>query len=187
MQTIRSFIALELTSKVQKQLGNIQEELKKSDADVKWVNPEGIHLTLKFLGNVSPQLLEEIKKALTQLAKSHKSFELKISQIGAFPTTEHPRVIWVGIEEGREETLKLAQDLEERLIKFGFLKEKRAFKAHLTLGRVRSARNRAQLKKLLQSLSFPKTAMQAETLILFKSTLSPKGATYQALHQVKLS
>ncbi len=187
MQSVRSFIALELAPEIQKQLRQIQAELKKSGADVKWVNPEGIHLTLKFLGNVSPELLEEIKKLINQLAKSYKSFELKISQLGAFPKIEYPRVIWVGMEQRENQVVKLAQDLEERLIQLGFLREKRAFKSHLTLGRVRSAHNRDQLKKLLQSLTFPRTTMQAGTLILFKSTLTPKGAIYQALHEAKLS
>lgn len=186
METVRSFIALELAPEIQKQLGQIQDELKKSGADVKWVNPEGVHLTLKFLGNVSPELLEEIKKLIDQLAKNHKSFELKIGQLGAFPKIEYPRVIWVGMEQGESQAVELAQDLEERLIQLGFLREKRAFKGHLTLGRVRSARNRDQLKGLLQSLASPRTTMQAETLILFKSTLTPKGAIYQALHEAKL-
>lgn len=186
METVRSFIALELTPEVQSQLGQIQSELKKADADVKWVKPEGVHLTLKFLGNVSLELIEEIKKIIEQLAKNHQAFEMKISQLGAFPTMEHPRVIWVGIEQGKEQTQKLAQDLEEHLMQLGFLKEKRSFKAHLTLGRVRSARNRNQLKKLLLSVKFPQTTMQAQTLTLFKSTLTPQGAIYQSLQEVKL-
>jgi 2'-5' RNA ligase len=187
METVRSFIALELSPEIQTQLGQIQDELKKSDADVKWVNPSGIHLTLKFLGNLSLELIEEIKKILEQLAKEHQQFELKINCLGAFPKIEHPRVIWVGIEEGKDQSVKLAQELEERLIKLGFLPEKHPFKPHLTLGRVRSGRNRDQLKKLLTSFTFAQKTMQAEKLILFKSTLTPQGAIYQPLHQAKLS
>jgi len=187
MTTLRTFIALELTEEVHRQLGQIQDELKKSGADVKWVNPSGIHLTLKFLGQVSLDLIEEIKKALDQLAKEHKSFQLSISQLGAFPKVEYPRVIWVGIDQGKEKAIELAQGLEQRLINLGFLPEKRPFKPHLTLGRVRSNRNRQQLKELLQSTTFSQSPMQANTLTLFKSTLTPQGAIYEPLHEVKLS
>ena len=187
METVRSFIALELTAEIQKQLAQIQDELKKSGADVKWVNPCGIHLTLKFLGNVSLQLLEEIKKIIDQLAKEHQRFETKISQLGAFPKIEYPRVIWVGIEQGKNEAVQLAKSLEERLVKLGFLPEKRGLSPHLTLGRVRSSHKREQLKKLLQSITFPQKSIQAERLILFKSTLTSQGAIYQSLHEAILS
>lgn len=187
METVRSFIALELAPEIQQELGRIQAELKKSDADVKWVKPDGIHLTLRFLGSVSLELVEEIKKLLDQLAKNHKRFAIKISGLGAFPKVEHPRVIWVGIEQGKEESLKLAKELEQGLVKHGFLPEKHSFKPHLTLGRVRSSRKREQLKQLLQSTNVSAQTMQAETLILFRSTLTPQGAIYQPLHQANLS
>jgi 2'-5' RNA ligase len=187
MQMIRSFIALEISPEIQAQLGQIQNQLKKSDADVKWVNPQNIHLTLKFLGNVSPEMIEQIKKVITKLSQEHKHFELKITQLGAFPTIEHPRVLWVGIEQGFKPTIQLAKDLEERLIQLGFLREKRAFTPHLTLGRVRSNQNRKQLKQLLHSITFHPQTMPVQTIILFKSTLTPKGALYQPLYQTQLS
>ena len=187
MESIRTFIALELAPEIQKHLGQIQAELKKSGADVKWVDPSRIHLTLKFLGNLSLKLLEEIKVIIDQLAREHKRFELKVSRVGAFPKVEYPRVIWVGIEGGSEQALRLAENLEQQLIHLGFLKEKRPVKAHLTLGRVRSARNRTQLKELLLSVTFPEKTMLAEVLTLFKSTLTPQGAIYQPLHEARLS
>lgn len=186
METSRVFIALELTPEIQGQLGQIQEELQKSAADVKWVRPQGIHLTLRFLGNVSLELIEEIKNVVGQLVKAHQGFEMKITELGAFPKVEHPRVIWVSVEE-KGQVAKLVQDLEERLIHLGFLREKRPFKPHLTLGRVRSAHNREQLKKLLRSITFPQKSMQAESVCLFKSTLTPQGAIYQPLYKANLS
>ncbi len=187
METVRAFIALELTGEIQEQLAQIQSELKKAGADVKWVDPSGIHLTLKFLGNVSLKLIEEIKPLLDELAKTHQRFELRLGKLGAFPKIEYPRVIWVGIEQGSEQTIRLTQDLEQGLMaKSGFLPEKRRFSPHLTLGRVRSANNRAQLKGLLVSTTFPQKTMQAETIILFKSTLTPQGAIYQPLHSTSL-
>ncbi|MBN2097392.1 MAG: RNA 2',3'-cyclic phosphodiesterase [Candidatus Omnitrophica bacterium] len=187
METIRAFIALELTAEIQKQLGQIQDELRKADADVKWVKPEGIHLTLKFLGNISLKMAEEIKPVIDQITKEQRAFPLSISQVGAFPKVEYPRVIWVGIEQGKDETVKLAQSLEQRLIQLGFLPEQRRFSPHLTLGRVRSNQNRQQLKELLQTAKCPESTMPAEKVILFKSTLTPQGAIYQPLHQADLS
>ena len=142
---------------------------------------------LKFLGNLSLKLLEEIKKAIEELSRQHRCFELRVSGLGAFPKIEHPRVIWVGIEQGFDESVKLAQELEKCLSKLGFLPERRPFKPHLTLGRVRSARNRNQLKKLLQSVSISTKTMRAEKLVLFKSTLTPGGAIYQPLHEANLA
>jgi 2'-5' RNA ligase len=187
LETVRSFIAIELGPEIQKELARVQNELKKSEADVKWVKPERIHLTLKFLGEVSPGLMEEVKKIIAQVVKNHKAFELQISQAGAFPKPEHPRVLWIGVKQGHEETVKLAQELEDALMRIGFQKEKRAFKAHLTLGRVRSAHNRNQLKELLQSVSVSPQTMRVEKLILFKSTLTPKGAIYQPLYEAGLA
>lgn len=187
METVRAFIALELTSEIQNQLKQAQDELKKAEADVKWVDSKGIHLTLKFLGNVSLELIKEIKRHLDTLAKNHQRFELNINQVGAFPKKEYPRVIWVGIEQGKNQTIKLAEALEERLVNLGFMKEKRDFQPHLTLGRVRSSRNRSQLTRLLESVTILPKTMQAETLVLFKSTLTPQGAIYEALHKADLS
>ncbi|MFC1631709.1 RNA 2',3'-cyclic phosphodiesterase [Candidatus Omnitrophota bacterium] len=184
---LRSFIALELSEEIHRQLKQAQDQLKAAQADVKWVDPQGIHLTLRFLGNVSPQLLEEIKPQLEELGQSHRQFKLEIKQLGAFPKIEYPRVIWIGIEQGKDRALKLAEDLEQRLLNFGFQKEKREFKPHLTLGRVRSAQNREQLKNLLQSVTITPSAMQAVNLCLFKSTLTPQGAIYQPLHKTQLS
>ena len=186
MQTIRSFIALELSEEIQEALGRIQASLKKSNADVKWVKPRGIHLTLRFLGNISPQLIAEINKLIDRLAQSHSPFKLSMAGLGAFPNIEHPRVIWVGIEQGRKESERLARDLEQGLNQFGFLPEKRNFYAHLTLGRARSSRNRNQLKQLLSSLAVETKTMLVDKIVLFQSTLRPQGAIYQTLHQGKL-
>jgi len=186
MQTVRAFIALELTSEFTLELAKAQGELASSNADVKWVNPEGIHLTLKFLGSISLELAEEVKATLDEVGKKHKPFKLILKGLKAFPKIEYPRVIWAGIEDDSKECMKLAQDLEEHLIKLGFLPEKRSFKAHLTLGRVRSSKGRDQLIKLLRTTELSSKTMQAKELTLFQSTLTPKGAIYQALHKVHL-
>ncbi|NQS99944.1 MAG: RNA 2',3'-cyclic phosphodiesterase [Candidatus Omnitrophica bacterium] len=184
---MRVFIAIELSAEVQEELRRVQDQLKPAGADVKWVEPEDIHLTLKFLGDVSLELIAEVKKQLDALVKVHQRFELTIGGVGAFPKVEYPRVIWVGAERGAEQTVELANSLEEKLLNFGFLKEKRQLKPHLTLGRVRSSQNRNQLRELLQSVTVQPKTSQVETVVLFESTLTSQGAIYKALHKVKLS
>ncbi|MFH1245638.1 MAG: RNA 2',3'-cyclic phosphodiesterase [Candidatus Omnitrophota bacterium] len=183
MEEIRSFIALELTPEIQEELARVQTRLKTTGADVKWVNPEGIHLTLKFLGEISPALLEEVKQILNALAPRHQCFELKITRLGAFPNEEHPRVIWVGTEPEKNRLTQIVQELAEGLINLGFFKEKRPFAPHLTLGRVRSPHNREQLKQALQTTSVEQKVMRVTAITLFKSTLTPQGAIYQSLHK----
>ncbi len=138
------------------------------------------------MGNVSLGLLEDIKKIIAHIAQQNSRFTMSIGQLGAFPTIDHPRVIWVGLDQGKEQAVHLAKILEEKLQHFGFLSEKRSFKPHLTLGRVRSSRNRDQLKKLIQNITIPEQTIQIKTLTLFKSTLTPEGALYQPLLEAKL-
>lgn len=187
MEYIRSFIAIELTPEIQEELAKAQTRLKTAEADVKWVHPEGIHLTLKFLGKTSADMLEEVKHVLNTLAPHHSPFELRITRLGAFPNKEHPRVLWVGIAEKNSPLLRTVQELEERLLNLGFFKETHPFTAHLTLGRVRSPHHREQLKQLLQTTTVETKVMQAVAITLFQSTLTPQGAVYQSLHQAQFS
>lgn len=187
METVRAFIALELAPKVTLALTNVQDKLKSSNADVKWVNPRSVHLTLNFLGHINLEMVDKIKKILDQASKRHQNFELEIKALGAFPDIEHPRIIWVGIDKGSAICKSLMEDLEKSLINLGFLPQKRAHKAHLTLGRVRSARKRNELTKLLQTVEFKSCSMQAKTLTLFQSALTPTGAIYHPMHSISLS
>ena len=147
-QTLRTFIAVELPSSLQSKLGQLQENLRKSNADVSWVKTENIHITLKFLGNVTTEKIEEIKKALGKIASSVSSFSLKSKDIGVFPKPSFPRVVWVGIEN-QERLKELALMVEDELSKIGFPKEQREFTAHLTIGRVRSPKNKERLRQFL--------------------------------------
>lgn len=185
MEGIRSFIAIELTPEIQQELARAQTRLKTAGADVKWVNPENIHLTLKFLGETSADILEEVKQVLNTLAPRYSPFELSINHLGAFPNKEHPRVLWVGIAEKNSPLLRTVQELEERLLNLGFFKETRPFAAHLTLGRVRSPQHHKQLQQLLQTTTVTPKVMRATGITLFQSTLTPQGAVYQPLHQAQ--
>lgn len=184
---MRTFIAIDLSSETKEKLTHLQTELKKSNADVKWVDPENIHLTLKFLGEISEQQAGRIKEALDKITYGLKPFEITLSGIGAFPKLDYPRVVWVGIEKGKNETEEIAKRIEDELEKLEFQKEERGFTAHLTIGRVRSAKNKEQLKTAIQSLNSelqtPNSKPQfISHIILYQSTLTPKGPIYTPLH-----
>jgi 2'-5' RNA ligase len=185
---MRMFVAIELNEEVRAELSALQARLKASGADVKWVEPKNIHLTLKFLGEVDEKRLSDIKSSLFQAAKLHKSFNIHLSQIGAFPKISYARVVWVGIEEGAIECKGLQISIEDALEKAGFAREDREFSAHLTLGRGRSQKNKAQLISLLEKEKdfVSKYKVSVNKIILFQSTLTSQGPIYTAVAEFPL-
>jgi len=184
---MRAFIALELSEEIKEELSRLEAELKKSDADVKWVKPENIHLTIKFLGNIQETTegnkIEQIKKILDGISSQTKPFGISLFKLGVFPSLDYPRVIWTGIDKnGNAFAEKIAVLIEEKLEMVGFPKEKRPFSAHLTLGRVRSGRNKAELKQKVSSLVVQIKSCTINHATLFQSTLTPRGAIYTPLY-----
>jgi len=187
MITIRSFIAIELSNNIKQELAGLIEKLKTSGADVKWVNPENIHLTLKFLGYISPEKIEAVKKVLDSIKGKFTPFKITLSGVGAFPKLSYPRVIWVGMQDGQDDAKRIYALLEAELEKAGFKKEERAFSPHLTIGRVRSGKNRQDLKSAIENLKFsPENTQTVEHLTLFKSALTPKGPVYTSLYEARI-
>ena len=191
MELVRSFIAIELPADVRAELASIEEKLKvRRHPFVKWVDPESIHLTLKFLGSVSGETIPEIVEAMSLVAQPVSPFTLQIGGTGAFPNWQRPQVVWVGVggEMGRLTTLQ--RELEAALSPLGFPPESRPFSPHLTLGRLRERvtpedRRRfglwAQSVKFGASLSFEVNAVR-----LMKSQLTPSGPIHSELALVKL-
>ena len=120
---MRSFIAIELTNEIKDELAQIQARLKYSGADVKWVEKNNIHLTLKFLGEVSEDKIKTVVSILDDIAKGSKPFEMTIRDIGAFPKIDYPRVVWVGLDKGASESKEIVQRIEEELERSGFERE----------------------------------------------------------------
>lgn len=189
---MRTFIAIELAEPVRETLARIQSHLKYAGADVKWVDKDNIHLTLKFLGEIDETKCEKVKSALDEIAKDFRPFELSLKDIGAFPNIEFPRVIWVGLDKGAKESTEIAEKIDAALSKIRFQEETRPFAAHLTIGRVRSSKNKEALKEKIQSYTpdpKPHTLnpipyeQLITSIILFQSTLTPKGPIYTKLHE----
>ncbi len=187
---MRAFIAVELPAEIKSGLTRLQEELKASAADVKWVNPENCHLTLKFLGEINEKQKEGIIGAIKDTAQNNNPFAASIINLGAFPKMDFPRIIWVGLDKGDDRVKKIAAELEEKLEKIGFPREAREFSCHITIGRVRSGKNRLQLVRILKDLSDKPREKLPEfcigRIILFKSTLTPQGPFYENVNEAAL-
>ncbi|MBI3615216.1 MAG: RNA 2',3'-cyclic phosphodiesterase [Candidatus Omnitrophica bacterium] len=197
---IRAFIAVELPEALRQEVAAFQSELKSSGADVKWVELENLHLTLKFLGNIEEAQVPVLKEALAAPARGFPSFTFHLEGIGAFPRTTSPRVVWVGVSEGKEKLVELAKTVERTCSGLGFPAEERPFSAHLTIGRVRSQERLAAaggsrtrrfsalaslIKRLQVAESLGKTPASGEKIVLFQSVLSPKGPLYTPLAEIR--
>jgi len=188
---MRAFIAIELPQEIKDALARLQADLKKSEADVKWVKPGNIHLTLKFLGEIDQNSVLSVTGALQEACRKILPFTLALSSLGAFPKINFPRVIWIGVGEGDKETKNLAKALEEELVKIGIPREDKAFSTHITIGRVRSAKNNRILATQLQTfedyLSGKTKEVKISKITFFKSTLTPCGPLYEALQEIALA
>ena len=186
-QTIRSFIAFELPAAVTSLLDNLQQELKAMRLAARWVRPQNIHLTLKFLGNIDPADIENIGKAMADAAGDSAPITLTVGGIGFFPGIKRPRVIWVGLGGQTDALRNFQRNLASRLATIGFPSEKRPFKAHLTLGRIRQAVNPNILSQTVQDYSdLGNLKFSVDRIILFQSDLKPSGAVYSHLKLVEL-
>jgi len=184
---IRAFIAAELPEPCRQEVAAFQSKLQRSGADVKWVETGNLHLTLKFLGEIDDNRVEPLKESLAGL-RSRSPFQIHLEGIGAFPKTTYPKVIWVGVNEGKEKLAELAQAVEKICSGLGFPPEERPFSPHLTIGRVRSQEQLAPLIKQLQTAEFrAKTPAEIGKLTLFQSTLGPRGPVYRPLAEIPLT
>ncbi len=190
-EQIRSFIAIELPQEVKPGLHRLQKELKSPEHTfVKWVAPEGIHLTLKFLGNISPQKVTEITRVMEQASLGVSPFQLEIAEVGAFPNMRQPRVLWLGIRGEVDKLVAWQQRIDNGLAPLGFAKETRPFTPHLTLARLRegvSPRDRRDFGELvMKTPTEVNYKVRVSSLILMRSQLLPGGAVYSRLAEVKL-
>lgn len=191
MESVRSFIAIELPDTVRSILSQLQNELKRSELSfIKWVNPTGIHLTLKFLGNISVDSIPEISRAISETAGKTAHFSLELGEPGAFPSLHNPRVLWVGLRGDIASLSALQKEIERALIPLGFPPEKKVFSPHLTLGRIReklSPTNRNRLEEITASLKVTSPSLfTADSISFIKSTLTREGAIYNRLHLANL-
>ena len=184
---IRSFLAIELPGPILTKIGEVQGGLRSSRADVRWTNPETIHLTLKFFGNIEESRIDPIFKSIEEPIRNTPPFSLKVQGVGAFPHLKNPRVIWIGLVDEREALTLLQKQIETYLEKIGFQPEDRPFRPHLTLGRMKSTRGKEELAGRMERYREEEFGdVEVERVILFKSELKPSGPIYTPLGDVRL-
>lgn len=181
--TIRAFLALDPPAEVRRRIADIQSGLKRTvQGKIGWVRPEGIHLTLKFFGNIGPQDVAAISEAVRGKTGAAAPLELAVRRIGVFPDLRRPRVIWLGTEGDVERLAALQQELDEAFAAIGITAEDRPFRAHLTLGRIKTASGLTGLAKAVADGGGAEAgSFRAAGLILFRSELHPTGARYTKL------
>lgn len=191
VEMIRSFVAIEIPGDVKTALAGLQRQLMSQRSSyVKWVAVGGIHLTLKFLGNVAADRVPEVVQALAAPARSVPPFQLRLAELGAFPNLRSPRVAWVSLAGDTDPLSRLQLEIEAAMETLGFATEERAFSPHLTLGRVQQSATPGERQELGQRLASLRVENQVSFAVagisLMRSQLSPKGATYSRLAHVNL-
>jgi 2'-5' RNA ligase len=192
IQTIRTFIAVELEQAQHRALEQLQARLKRERASsvVRWVAPDNIHLTVKFLGDVDPAMMPALNQSLGGVCAAAAPFELRLAGAGAFPNTRRPNVIWVGIDGAVAQATELADKIDQACHALGFSLEERPFSPHLTLGRVKreaSPDERLGLGELIANAKVDEAApIRVERVSVMKSELRPAGSVYSRLYAGEL-
>jgi 2'-5' RNA ligase len=192
MATLRTFIAIELDQELVQNLTNLQGRLRRDmpPRAVRWVRPEAIHLTLKFLGDTGQQQVEQVKEALDRAAQEVVPFAFTAGGIGCFPNTRRPRVVWVGLHEPTGALRHLRDAVEGQVAPLGFPTEKRPFSPHLTLGRVHRRASRSEVRAVGEIIAASAMGnldeMQVHEVCYIKSDLRPSGAVYTTLSRAPL-
>lgn len=187
MDTLRTFIAIEMPGLVTDAVRQSQETLRHDGIHLRWVRPGNVHLTLRFLGDISPENIPAIREAMRRSVSQREPFSLRVSGVGVFPGLKRPKVLWLGLQG----QLELLDDWHRNLSAFlavqGIPLEKRPFKGHLTIGRVKERLDSETLRAALRhQVQFVTDDFVVDSICLFKSDLTPRGAVYTPLIQTRM-
>jgi 2'-5' RNA ligase len=192
MSVIRAFIAIDIAPEILDQINRISADLNRkiNNHAVRWVAVANIHLTLKFLGDVSLNNLELLTDALRLEAGNHPNFSISVGGMGAFPSVRRPRVLWIGVE-GPEALVNLQRNIESQMARLGYEKDQRPFSPHLTLGRVSRNARPEEIRVVSQVVDAYKLGFIGITPVhvfhLYRSDLHPDGAIYTRILTLPLS
>ncbi|MDO8674470.1 MAG: RNA 2',3'-cyclic phosphodiesterase [Dehalococcoidia bacterium] len=190
-EQIRVFVAIELPDDARLSLVRIQKELQSAiPVGVKWVRPEGIHLTLKFLGNVPSSFLPRLRTAVVAGSRNIQAFSLTVSGLGVFPDRNRPRVIWAGLAGDVPTLLNLQEGVDAAISTLGFARETRPYSAHLTLGKVQETATLVERHKIVAALDLAQVApvdlLATGSVSVMQSNLTPEGAIYSRIVAIAL-
>lgn len=184
-RSLRLFVAVDLPEQVRGGLGRLQDELRRHNlSDLRWARPEGIHLTLKFLGETPAGRVPAITEALAGAIRGRPGFHLALGETGTFGGRRGPRVLWLDVVGDIERLRQLQTAVEEALVEVGFPPEERGFSPHLTLARVRQpapAGTAERVAHALRAATPPQAEFDVREIVLMRSTLQPGGAVYERL------
>jgi len=183
---MRLFIAFPLPIEVKDYLGSVIADLRPHADGIRWVAPKNIHLTTRFLGDTEDAKISKLDHLIDSVAGAHGPVTSSLTQLGAFPNLKRPRVIWAGIGDGVEALVKIARDVELRVRQLRFEPESKAFKSHLTLGRVREGARLDAFAEIMNGYELQSMPLVFDRLVLYKSTLTPQGPIYERLHEAAL-
>jgi len=184
---MRLFVAIELPSEIKAELASLQKELLQAQAEVSWTKPENLHLTLKFLGEVGTERVKSIEQACLEATRASKPLSLTTHETGFFPNKRRPRVVWAGLQGDLAELQVLQNGLETQLATLSFAREEKAFHPHLTLGRIKTTKNIAQLVSSAEAYQLPTLTFTVSELVLMQSQLHPSGSIYTPHSHARLS
>ena len=184
---IRTFICIEIPQEIISLLGIMQDRLRSESRGARWTRPEGIHLTLKFLGDIAPDRIEPITQAVTRAVANIPEFTLILDQPGVFPNSRKPKVLWVGLKDPSEQLIACHSDIEKALVPLGFPPEERRFSPHLTLARLKFPNDATTLISQLGREKIDPIEFTAHEVVIKKSDLRPDGAVYTSLRNIGLS
>jgi 2'-5' RNA ligase len=187
MARIRTFIAVDLGKAIRDRLVALQAKLGRSGTEVKWVEPENLHVTLLFLGEVDDRQVPEVCRVVGECVAKHSAFPLTIETTGCFPSLRRPRIVWVGVGEGAQPLCALHDELETPLTALGYRREERRYTPHITLGRVKSDRSTDTLSAALAKEAAWKAGEKTvEEILVMSSELTPRGPLYTVLSRARL-
>lgn len=182
---MRAFLGISISEELKRKILSVQKKF--SNFDIKFVEPENLHFNLKFFREISDEEIGKLKQVLEQVTEKYEPFEIEIKGMGVFPNKNYIRVIWIGVKNGYNTITSLAESIQDSIEILGFLKEEK-FVSHLTLGRVRTARNKNELRSLIEEFEDIEIGkMKVEEIKLFKSKLSPNGPVYEEVFNMKLN
>ena len=183
---IRTFIAIEIPDGIKTAMADVQRELRKTGADVGWTRPEGVHITLKFLGPVEAVLMTKLAAVAEAAVKGEAPLAIEVKGTGVFPNARAPKVVWLGLGGDIGALAELARKIDAACEGIGFEPEGRPFKPHLTIGRVKSSKGVKALMDALKSFENVELGgFKADLVSLMKSELKPSGAVYTQLHEIR--
>jgi 2'-5' RNA ligase len=188
MRRIRTFIAIDPGKHIRERLIALQESLMRGGADAKWVEPENLHVTLQFLGEVDLPTIPDVCNAVAEAVADHGAFPMTVEKTGCFPNARRPRVLWAGVGQGAQEVAAVHGAIEERLLDLGcYRREERKYTPHITLGRVKGDRNATELGTVLAKYADWKGGeTTVKEIHVMSSELMPRGPIYTVLSRAKL-